>query len=231
MLNEKFWEKYFRVYDVLNLLIPYQDLLRDVCDELDIKKGDLVLEAGCGTGNLALEIKKRGARVVGIDGCKKALDIYKEKDPEANVILSDLTEKLPFPDNYFDKISLNNVLYTISKDKQKIVLNELYRVLRFGGKIAIVNPMKNWKPYKIYSNGISESLKRNGFFIGLFQILKLIKPAILILYYNNLIKKEAEYYFFKPEEQKKIIKEAKMRVLKDTKLLYAGQCLFNVGEK
>lgn len=231
MLNEKFWEKYFRVYDVLNLLIPYQDLLRDICDELDIKKGETILEAGCGTGNLALEIKKRGANVIGLDGCKKALDVYKEKDPEANIILADLTEKLPFPDNYFDKISLNNVLYTIPKDKQKIVLNELYRVLKFNGKIVVVNPQKNWKPYRIYLNGISESLKRNGFFSGIFQILRMVRPTLLILYYNYLIKKETEYYFFSIDEQKRILKEVNIRLSKNTKLSYAKQCLFNIGEK
>jgi len=56
MLDSKFWKRYFKVYDVLNLLIPYQELLNTICDELDIKPGEKILEAGCGTGNLALKI-------------------------------------------------------------------------------------------------------------------------------------------------------------------------------
>jgi len=44
MLDTNFWHKYFQVYDVLNLAIPYQELLNSICDELDIKKGERILE-------------------------------------------------------------------------------------------------------------------------------------------------------------------------------------------
>ena len=44
MLDSKFWKRYFKVYDVLNLLIPYQELLNTICDELDIKPGEKILE-------------------------------------------------------------------------------------------------------------------------------------------------------------------------------------------
>ena len=44
MLDSKFWKRYFKVYDVLNLLIPYQELLETICDELDIKPGEKILE-------------------------------------------------------------------------------------------------------------------------------------------------------------------------------------------
>jgi len=39
MLDSKFWRNYFKVYDVLNLLIPYQELLETICEKLDIKLG------------------------------------------------------------------------------------------------------------------------------------------------------------------------------------------------
>jgi hypothetical protein len=37
MLDAKFWEKYFEVYDVLNLVIPYRELLEKIADKLEIK--------------------------------------------------------------------------------------------------------------------------------------------------------------------------------------------------
>ena len=46
MLDSKFWTKYFKVYDVLNLLIPYQELLETICNELDIKKVKSKYEEG-----------------------------------------------------------------------------------------------------------------------------------------------------------------------------------------
>jgi hypothetical protein len=44
MLDARFWKKYFDVYDVLNLLIPYQELLETIFDELEIKPGEKILE-------------------------------------------------------------------------------------------------------------------------------------------------------------------------------------------
>ena len=59
MLDSNFWKRYFKVYDVLNLLIPYQELLNTICDELEIRPEERILEAGCGTGNLALKVEER----------------------------------------------------------------------------------------------------------------------------------------------------------------------------
>ena len=59
MLNEKFWEKYFKVYDVLNLCISYQEMQKTIIKELEIQSEDLVLDAGAGTCNLSKEMQKR----------------------------------------------------------------------------------------------------------------------------------------------------------------------------
>ena len=49
--ESEFWEKYFRIYDFLNLLIPYQRLLARIKELLKLKKGDTLLDVGAGTGN------------------------------------------------------------------------------------------------------------------------------------------------------------------------------------
>ena len=46
-----FWDIYAKLYDTLNLLQPYRDLHRQVLESLDLKDGELILDAGCGTGN------------------------------------------------------------------------------------------------------------------------------------------------------------------------------------
>lgn len=227
MLDTKFWAKYFEVYDVLNLLIPYQELLRDICDELEIKKGEKILEAGCGTGNLALEIKKRGGDVVGLDNCREALDIYKKKDPNAEVVLADLTQKLPFPDNYFDKITSNNTLYTILRKKQLAIVKEFYRVLKPGGMVVVSNLMEGWSPVRIYIVGIKENFQKQGFFKSITKFFRMIIPTIKIFYYNNLIRKESEYYFCSFSEQKKLLEEARFSRVSSTKKSYADQSIIN----
>lgn len=234
MLGSKFWASYFRVYDVLNLLIPYQELLETICDELEIKKGEKILEAGCGTGNLALRIKEIGGEVIGLDNSQEALDIYKVKDPQAKLVLADLREKLPFPDNYFDKIASNNTLYTIPKEKQLNSLEELYRILKPGGKIVLTNPTKSAKPNKIYVRHIKRSLEREGYIKSLIEIIKMKIPTLKMFYFNYLIKKEAEkgqYTFFSLDEQQKLLKEAGFNEISETKLVYAEQNILNTSFK
>jgi ubiquinone/menaquinone biosynthesis C-methylase UbiE len=234
MLDSKFWAKYFKVYDVLNLLIPYQELLETICDELEIKPGEKILEAGCGTGNLAIKIKERGGDVIGLDNCKEALEIYKKKDPDAKVVLADLRKKLPFPDNYFDKIACNNTLYIIPKEKQIDTLKEFYRVLKAGGKIVLTNPIKGAKPIKIYFNGIKKDLQRNGWIKTVKDITLMAIPTIKILYYNRLILKEGEresYKFFDLNEQRELLEKTGFVSSSQTKLVYEGQAILDSGIK
>lgn len=234
MLDSKFWARYFKVYDTLNLLIPYQELLETICNELDIKSGEKILEAGCGTGNLAIKIKEKGGDVIGLDNCKEALEIYKKKDPGAKTILADLTEKLPFPDNYFDKIACNHTLYAISREKQLATLREFYRVLKPRGKVVLVNPIKKGNPLKIYWEGIKKSIKRFGYFKTIKNIIFLILPTIKILFYNAKIKRESEkgsYYFFDFNEQEELLRRANFTNISPTKLVYANQSILTTALK
>jgi len=226
MLDSKFWAKYFKVYDILNLLIPYQELLGTICEELEIKPGEKILEAGCGTGNLALKIKERGGEVIGLDNCQEALDIYLKKDPTAKVVLADLREKLPFPDNYFDKIACNNTLYIIPKEKHLETLKELYRILKLDGKIVIVNPHEKNKIFKIYIAGITASLRKNGLITTLRKIIQFLPDTIKIFYYNYFIDKEmrcGKYHFLNGKVQKELLNSAGFKNISDGKLIYANQ--------
>lgn len=231
MLDYKFWEKYFEVYDVLNLLIPYRELLDTICNELDIKKGEKILEAGCGTGNLSLEMNKRGAEVIGLDNCKEALEIYQKKNLKAKTILADLTKELPFSNEYFDKIACNNTLYAIPRDKQLAILKEFYRVLKPNGTIVLVNPKVDWKPFKIYLDGIKRMFQKNGFSKSVYRIFRAAAPTIKILHFNNLIEKEIDYHFFEFDEQKNLFQKANFSKVAEPKYVYAEQCILSSARK
>src|SRR3990167_9071929 len=110
MLDTKFWKKYFEVYDFLNVLEPYQKLLGAFTDELGDIHGKKILDAGTGTGNLALLLEKRGAKVVGLDFSKEGLEIFKKKLPNNKVVFHDLTKPLPFPNESFDAVVSNNTI-------------------------------------------------------------------------------------------------------------------------
>jgi ubiquinone/menaquinone biosynthesis C-methylase UbiE len=231
MLTEKFWEKYFRVYDSVNSFIPYQKLLDRVCDELKIQKGEKVLEAGCGTCNLVLKIKEKGGKVVGLDNCRAALNICAQKDSTIELILANLEENLPFSNNFFDKITCNNTLYTISQKKQLATLKELHRVLRIGGMIVLSNPKRGWNPLKMYVAGIRDNLNEKGFLSTIQKITKMIMPTLRIFYYNLLIKKESNYHFFESKEQRGLLKKAGFSRVSGTIPVYANQGILNSAAK
>jgi len=231
MLDERFWARYFRVYDTLNAAAPYRHLLEDICNELDIRNGEKILDAGCGTGNLALLIKEKGGEVTCLDNCTAALEIYKKKDAVANIVLADLRKRLPFSDNYFDKIASNNTLYLLSKREQQKVISEFKRVLKVGGKVVLSEPKSGGSSFKIYISAIKEEIKENGISEAVLKITSLFIPVIKILYYNLIIKRERSEHFFRAGEQEKLLTEAGFSVVTSDREVYTNQAILVTGKK
>lgn len=68
----------------------------------------------------------------------------------AQFIMADLEEGIPFPDNSFDRVCCNLVVSYLEKPTE--ALRELHRVLRSGGKIAISSLKPNADLSEIYRN-------------------------------------------------------------------------------
>ena len=104
-----------------------------------------VLDIGCGAGGKSLYYLSLGANsVTGIDVVAK----YKD---EAYALQSELgltgvkfyvedASKMSFPDNSFDTVIMNDAMEHVAKPAE--VLNEVYRVLKPGGKLYV-----NFPPY------------------------------------------------------------------------------------
>ncbi|MDP2930070.1 MAG: class I SAM-dependent methyltransferase, partial [bacterium] len=88
--------------------MPYLKMLSDTELELDIKEGDRILDAGCGTGNFSDKIRKShsGIEISAIDSSPAMLAQAKKKLAGTNTIVkkTNLEEKLDFADEYFDRI-------------------------------------------------------------------------------------------------------------------------------
>ena len=225
MKDELFWKKYFKVYDRLNELIPYQELLSDIANELEIKDGEIIFEAGSGTGNLAMKIHEKGGQVVGMDTSETGISLHKKKLPESLVIIGDIVARLPFQDDYFDKVCSNNVIYTLEKEKRTSVLNEFYRVLKPGGMIVIANLAIGFKPWRIYFDHLKKDSKRNGLSETISRTIKLFIPTLKIFYYNYLIKIEngqGRYSFMEKDDHLNLLKNAGFRGISENKPVYSN---------
>src|SRR5208337_2309229 len=186
-MDQQFWEKYFLTYDLLNEVIPYQKLMNDLIRVLEVEKGDLIFDAGSGTGNLCILLKEYGANPTGYDFSKKAIKIHLMKDQNAEVYYGDLTNKLLFPDNYFDKVVSNNVIYTIDRRIRLSIFKEIYRVLKINGKFVIANVHTGFNPFIILKDHINHSLKIKGIKKTAIDITTKHNAIGNILYHSYLL--------------------------------------------
>ena len=95
-----------------------------------------VLDVGCGTGDLSIELfEKSAARVVGIDFCRPMLSLAKEKAPQLRFIEGDAL-RLPFADEEFEAVTIAFALRNLSSVERGLV--ELRRVLKPRGLLAVL---------------------------------------------------------------------------------------------
>jgi SAM-dependent methyltransferase len=125
-------------------------------DRLGLRRGDRVLDMGCGAGRHAFEMYRRGGDVIAFDqdGDELAgvLDLFGAMrdagevpdGAEADIKQGDALS-LPFADAEFDRVVAAEVLEHIPDDEAAIA--ELARVLRPGGTMAVTVP--RWLPEKV----------------------------------------------------------------------------------
>src|SRR4051795_13597037 len=94
------------------------------------------LDFGVGDGRLAAEIE--ATRLVGVDVSQVALDRARKRLPDAELVLVEPDEPLPFADNEFDLVTCIETLEHM-RDVQ-LALSEIRRVLRPGGRLALTTP-------------------------------------------------------------------------------------------
>ena len=118
--------------------------LRLVLEMLKPRSGELILDAGCGTGVFTSGIIESGASVIGLDVSRPMLNraLYKIKHRFSSVCADML--HLPFHNNTFDKaISITAIEFI--KDARQ-ALGELERVTKPGGAIVVatLNILSTW---------------------------------------------------------------------------------------
>lgn len=99
--------------------------------------GSRVLDAGCGTGRVAIELARRGRSVVGVDLDAEMLATARAKAPELTWLRTDLTEVAGLAEMPFDAVVLaGNVMIFVTPGTEQRVLSALAATLAPGGVLV-----------------------------------------------------------------------------------------------
>ena len=152
-----------RRYDLMNDLMSvglHRAWKRYAIDISGVKAGDRVLDVAGGSGDLSRLFASRvgpSGEVILTDVNASMLSVGRDRlidDGMVNVpVLQCDAEKLPFPDNYFDCVSVAFGLRNMTH--KELALAEMQRVLKVGGRLLVLEFSKVWKPlaplYDAYS--------------------------------------------------------------------------------
>ena len=126
------------VYDLMNraMTAGLDIRWRRLAASSVIRPGDNVLDAACGTGDLSLAGLRAGAAsVTGLDFSPRMLERARRKSPAVTWVEGDVLA-LPFSDGSFDAATIGFGIRNVAD--LELALRELRRVLRPGGRVAIL---------------------------------------------------------------------------------------------
>jgi demethylmenaquinone methyltransferase/2-methoxy-6-polyprenyl-1,4-benzoquinol methylase len=138
------------VYDVMNRVMTagLDQRWRRLTVRTVVAPGDRVLDACCGTGDLAVAAKRAGAgEVVGLDFSERMLERARRKDADVEWIRGDLLE-LPFADGRFDAATVGFGVRNVADLERGLA--ELRRVLRPGGRVGILEITRPHGPLRLF---------------------------------------------------------------------------------
>lgn len=145
------------VYDLMNrvMTVGLDRRWRKRAAAAVVRPGDRVLDACCGTGDLAIACARAGGTVTGLDFSPRMLARAREKSDAVTWVEGDALA-LPFPDGSFDAATVGFGVRNL--DDLAGGFRELARVLGPGGRLAcleITRPRGPLKPFfRLWFDGL-----------------------------------------------------------------------------
>lgn len=132
------------LYDPLTRALGLRAAHRRLAEQADPRPGQRLLEIGCGTGNLALAIRRAHPRtdVVGLDPDPGALARARRKAARDRLDVQldrGFAQALPYPDATFDLVLSAFMLHHLGPGERRDALREVARVFKPGGRLHLVD--------------------------------------------------------------------------------------------
>jgi ubiquinone/menaquinone biosynthesis C-methylase UbiE len=132
------------LYDPLTRLLGAHKVYRSLIDQAALGPGQRVLDVGCGTGTVAVMMKRLhpAVEVTGLDPDPKALARAGKKAKKAGVAVRfdrGFAEALEYADASFDRVLSSMMFHHVRRDDKPKVLSEIRRVLKPGGSLELLD--------------------------------------------------------------------------------------------
>jgi len=123
---------------------------------LDIENKE-ILDMGCGDGRYVLKFLDYSPRVRGVDFSEAAVQEYQRDADRPELISQGDIQELPFEDNRFDVVLLNEVLEHVPNDN--LAVAEAWRVLKPGAWLVVFSPNRLY-PFETHGAEIKKTRSR-----------------------------------------------------------------------
>jgi ubiquinone/menaquinone biosynthesis C-methylase UbiE len=132
------------LYDPFLWLLGADKAKQPLIEQAGIKPGSRVLDIGCGTGSMAINIKRTHpeTEVVGIDPDPSALSLSKRKARRAGLSIEfdrGFADHMPYADASFDRVFSSFMFHHLAADEKTATLGEIRRVLKPGGSLHLLD--------------------------------------------------------------------------------------------
>jgi demethylmenaquinone methyltransferase/2-methoxy-6-polyprenyl-1,4-benzoquinol methylase len=146
---ESMFDRIAPVYDFMNhaMTMGLDRRWRRLTAEAVVAPGDKVLDACCGTGDLALAARAEGGEVTGLDFSEEMLKRARRKSNEIEWVRGDML-RLPFANETFDAVTVGFGVRNV--EDLDAAVRELRRVLKPGGRLAILEIVRPRGPLKVF---------------------------------------------------------------------------------
>jgi demethylmenaquinone methyltransferase / 2-methoxy-6-polyprenyl-1,4-benzoquinol methylase len=159
------FDRIARVYDRMNSVMTagmHHRWRRRAADLANVGPGSTALDVATGTGDLAIELARRGAEVTGSDFAPAMLGIARRKAPGLRFEEGDALN-LAYPDSSFDAVTVGFGARNFADLDRG--LGEMARVTRPGGRVVVLEITTPTKPplswfFRAWFDGVVPQLGR-----------------------------------------------------------------------
>jgi ubiquinone/menaquinone biosynthesis C-methylase UbiE len=162
------------LYDPLTFLLGVDKARRALLEQAELGAYDRVLDIGCGTGTLAIRVKREypSVEVIALDPDPRAIARAERKAFRAGVSIRfdrGFADALMYRDATFDRVFSSMMFHHLERDDKDRAMREIRRVLKPGGRLEFLDLEGSERHRRLEENS-------EGHILGLMERAGLVNP-------------------------------------------------------